>query len=797
MNVSTMRVPRLLILVLLVSLAAGASLSAQQPSITGTVDDGTGVVPDATVSFKDGAGTMRQVTTDNVGKYRIDNLRPGEYQVTAGRDGYATTTRAVMVGKEAQLVDITLQVGGLETSVDVVGTATGGLTNSLVARTNAGSRLDMTALETPASVTTLSGTDIRLRGDLSVNSSVTRAVGVTSTYSIGASGTTVAARGFGGNSVGLVYDGIRSRAQGGSSGVPYDPWTVDRLEVLNGPASVLVGVGGIGGTINVVPRKPSRDWQHTFRVAAASFDTYRLAVDSTGPVSDRVLYRVDVSRQGSSGYIDRGDSNSTVIFGALTFLISPTVKATLTTDWARIEPMNDSTFTPLVNGAPAESLRHQNFSSGDVNVNFVENMTRFEVQWTPRPNITVRNISAMVRGKRLWLQGAANINYRPATGDVIRSAYARYDQDQTQWNNQTEVSIDRPLFGGANNVVFGADGEFVDFTRYVTMWPGQFDVVSLVNPVPGAYPRTNPVITQAQDNDVRRYSAFAEDRWQVSKNLSLVGGLRWDHQNFNRIDLVTPVRTSIERLATPVNWRAGAVYTVARDLNVYGQYSVAVDTTGSICCVTPAQMAFTTARGRQVEAGIKQVIGGGRAEWTLAGYKIIKNDLLIPDPLQVGTLIQVGSQSSAGVEATAAFDLGHGLHIGVNGTVLRPQFDDFFENVGGVRVSRAGNRPTNVPWQSGNVFGTWSFMPNWLAQGTVRFVGDRYIDTANTLVVPSYTVLDASLRRSLTNRMAVDFRVMNIGDAYYGYNFTGNGLGGANWNLGMPRSFEISLTAGF
>ena len=32
----------------------------------------------------------------------------------------------------------------------------------------------MTALETPATVTTLSGTDIRLRGELSVNSAVSR-----------------------------------------------------------------------------------------------------------------------------------------------------------------------------------------------------------------------------------------------------------------------------------------------------------------------------------------------------------------------------------------------------------------------------------------------------------------------------------------------------------------------------------------------------------------------------------------------------------------------------------------------
>ena len=473
----------------------------------------------------------------------------------------------------------------------------------------------------------------------------------------------------------------------------------------------------------------------------------------------------------------------------MTFLISPKVKAIFTTDFGRIEPMNDSTFSPLVNGAPAQSLWRENFSSADVAVNFTESMTRLEFEWSPRPNVTLRNITAAVRGERLWLQGAANINYRPATNDVLRSAYSRYDQDQTQWNNQTEVAVDHKLFGRQNNVVFGADGESVDLTRYVTMWPGQSDVVSLVNPVPGLYPKTTGTITQAQDNVVKRYSAFAENRWRASKALSLVGGIRWDHQDFDRIDLVTPVPTTIERIVTPVNWRGGAVYELAHDMNVRAHGGSGYDR--RICCATAADGFRPRGAGRSGRHETN--IAGGR-QWTVAA---IESSEPSDAGSCVGTLMQVGSQASTGVEATAAVDLGHGVHVAVNGTVLQPRFDDFSENVGGVLVSRVGNTPTNVPSSSGNVFGTWSFMEKWLAQGTVRFVGHRYIDTANTLTVPSYTIIDASLRRSLTKSMAVDFRAMNIGNAYYAYNFTGNGRGGANWNLGMPRSFEISLTAGF
>jgi iron complex outermembrane receptor protein len=567
--------------------------------------------------------------------------------------------------------------------------------------------------------------------------------------------------------------------------------------VLNGPASVLFGIGGIGGSINIVPRRPSRRSEHTVRVAAASYDTYRLAFDSTGPVAgtDRVLYRVDVSRQASNGYIDRGTSESTALSGAIDFVLSPKLKATLINDFAYIEPMNYNGL-PLVNGGAQRSLLEQNYGTSDVDVHFYENSSRLELTWTPSPEIAVRNITSLLRGIRLWKQGPTQLQYRPATADVLRTSFGRFDQGQDQWNNQVEFTWKRKLAGHENTFVAGTDGEWLDFTRYVTNWPGVSDIVSLVNPTPGSYPPVAGTITQAQNNVVHRYSLFSEDRVKMFDRWSLVGGVRWDTQNLNRIDLVG-VPTGLEKRYNPVNWRSGTVVELTKDMNVYAQYSAATDALSNACCITAAQMAYTASRGTQIEAGIKQSIAGGRAEWTVAGYQIVKNDLLIPDPIAFATLIQVGQQSSTGVEVTGSVDFGHGLRVAANGTVLRPRYDDFFEVVSGARISRSGNKPTNVPWQSGNLLAFWSFKQQWLAQRTVRFVGDRYIDNANTLVMPAYTVVDAGIRRSLSSKVALDFRLTNLTDAFYAYNFSSNGLGGGNWNIGQPRSFEVSLTAGF
>ena len=167
-------------------------------------------------------------------------------------------------------------------AVQVAGTMNGSLANSLTPRPRRQST-DLTALDTPATITTLSRVDIDLRGDPDVNAAVTRAVGITSTASIGAANTTVAARGFGDTSVAVS---LRWHPQPGGDRrrrVALRSWTVERIEVLNGPASVLYGIGGIGGSLNIVPRRPSRNAEHTLRVSAGSMNTFKGAMDRPDP----------------------------------------------------------------------------------------------------------------------------------------------------------------------------------------------------------------------------------------------------------------------------------------------------------------------------------------------------------------------------------------------------------------------------------------------------------------------------------------------------------------------------------
>ena len=289
------------------------------------------------------------------GNIRSTACGAGEYQLIVGREGYASATRTVVLTEQSRTVDITLQVGALSTSVDVVGAASGALTNSLTASTNAGSRLDLTALDTPASVTTLSGTDIRLRGDLSVNSSVTRAVGVTSTFSVGGGGNTVAARGFGG-----IVDRVHVRRHPQPGGPRQPRLALRSVDDRSHRGLERAGVGAVRhrrhrrlDQRHPAPPEPPR---RAYGAAGGRRRTTPIGWRSTAPARSPVRNACSIASTSAGR---RPTATSTAasrrarrVSGALDFLISPKLKATLINDFAYIEPMNYNGL-PMINGVGA------------------------------------------------------------------------------------------------------------------------------------------------------------------------------------------------------------------------------------------------------------------------------------------------------------------------------------------------------------------------------------------------------------------------------------------------------------
>ena len=255
-----------------------------------------------------------------------------------------------------------------------------------------GSRLGLTLREQPASIEIIPGEVIRTRGDLTAQEAVTRATGITAAGTPGDGSSALASRGFVGNdSVTQLYDGTRLYVGAATMTFPVDTWLLDRVEVLRGPASVIDGVGAIGGAINYVPRQPLRQARLTdVLFSGGSYNTYQLGANTTGPITDRAAYQIGLIGTKSDGYVDIGDSLRVSMASSLLFDVLPNLTLRLAFDGTRNEPAR-YWGTPLNEGRIDDRLRKRNYNVSDSTIDWNDYWVRLGADWRIAPTVTLRN----------------------------------------------------------------------------------------------------------------------------------------------------------------------------------------------------------------------------------------------------------------------------------------------------------------------------------------------------------------------------------------------------------------------
>ncbi|MCP3394815.1 TonB-dependent siderophore receptor [Bradyrhizobium sp. CCGB12] len=663
-------------------------------------------------------------------------------------------------------------------------------TLNLTGATTAGSRLGLTRLQTPASVEVISAETIAERGQQNIVDAVTQnATGFTASPAPGNGGVSFNTRGFTGlGSVMTLYDGTQLYIGAGTVTFPFDTWSTERIEVLRGPASVLYGAGAVGGAINVVSKLPLWISRNQAEVSLDSNTTRRIAVDSGGPVSENVAYRITASGNMSDGWVDRDNTSNVALHAVVQIKQSEDVTWTLSTDYGDRDPSRYFG-TPLINGRLDESLRFKNYNVSDSHIRYQDSWNQVKTEWQIADGISVQNTLYYLNSKRHW-KDVESYAYNPATGLINRSSYIEIFHDQQQVGNRMDAKFRGHVLGMANEFVAGFDVNSINFTHTNNSPYGGSSSVNPFNFVPGVFNSPNATIP-GYGSVTNQYALFAENRLSVTEQLSLIAGIRQDEPTITRTDYVSPAN-HFEKSFSSTTWRAGAVYTPVKDLAFYGQYATAVDPVGGLISLSSANKSFDLATGRQIEIGVKQSFWGGRGEWTLAGYEIVKNNLLARDPNIPSLTVQVGQQSSRGVEASVGFLLDYGWRIDANTAFLRAKYDDFVQAVGGGSANYAGNVPVNVPQNVSNIWATWAFAPNWSANAGVQIVGRTYADNANTVTRPAYNIVNAGVQWKPDLNTTVSFRIYNLFDEVY----TMSG-GTTQWLLGMPRTAQLAVNVKF
>ncbi|WP_330996210.1 TonB-dependent receptor [Burkholderia stagnalis] len=653
-----------------------------------------------------------------------------------------------------------------------------------------GSRLGLASLDTPASVETVTADAIEARGDRTVLDAVTRATGFTNAAAPGNGGTALSVRGFGGQeSVMTLLDGVRLLPAAGTITFPFDTWSVDRIEVLRGPASVLYGEGAIGGVVNVVPKRPQRTRETTLQAGIGADGAKRVGFDTTGALGPRLSYRFYVSDARANGLAERADTHTTAFGGALKFDVSPRLTLTLDYDYGRQMP---ATYfgVPAPNGVLDSTLRKVNYNVGDATITYYDQWTRLSATYRPAAGVTIDNQFYYLTSNRHW-RNAEAYALDAAAGRVTRGDYLELHHHQRQVGDRLSARVDGQLFGRANRFVVGTEFNQITFEGINNSPYGGESTVNAHGFDPGAFTSPDPTVPQFRTR-TRQAAVFAENRLEVLPRLAWVSGLRYDHIAYHREQAATGA--GFDKHFAHLGWRTGFVYEIAPTLTAYAQYTTGAEGLGSLVTLSASQANFRLATGEQWEAGVKQTLFDGRAYWTFAVYDITKRNLLSTDPFNPALRQQVGRQSSRGVELTGGARLPRGVTVDANVALLRARYDAFDQTVGGVAHSRAGNVPSNVPQQTANLWLGWAFAERWQANAGVRYVGPTYGDDANRVSIPSYTVFDASLRWQATSRTDFALYLRNLANRTYAVT-TSNG--GEQWLLGPSRAAELVATMRF
>lgn len=683
------------------------------------------------------------------------------------------------------------------TDIIVSGVRPGALTQP----SETGSRLGLTPIEMPASVARIDGDTIRARGDLDILSAVTRAPGVTSSANPGNGGTALTMRGFSGQgSVLQLVDGVRLFPVAGTITFPTDPWNVDRIELLSGPASVLYGQGALGGAVNITTRAPDGDrTRFDAEAGYGSQDSRRAAAGVGGPLNEQFSYRIDASYRRSDGYVDRGDSKSLALSGALRFRPSERFSLTLRNDYGKQRPM-EYFGTPLIDGRLVEGNQRRNYNVADASLYYRDNRTTLTAEWTLADGISLTNAAYRLTSKRLF-KNLESYFYNGGTGQIDRMDNLGIVHDQTQYGDQASVRISRPIAGLKNDLVVGFDANLIKLTYSNDFGSDpQEDSVDPFVFAPGLFFDTQGIAPRYRTR-TNEYSVFAEDRLALTDRLSLVAGIRHERDKVQRWNIVYhPDGSTSEVNAFPLGatnrkfrnttWRLGGVYQPTATISLYGQYATGVDPLGTLTTFTTnqAQFVFTNATGDQVEGGIKAVFLDGKGSATLAAYRIVKKRLAFQQT-PTSDILQIGQRSAKGIEASLTLQLTDRFGIDANGTVLDARYDNFV-SAGDIFT---GNTPPNVPEVSANLSLYWTPVDRLRANASLRYVGRTFSDNGNEHRVPGYAVVDAGLSYALTPNLGANLRVYNLFDKHYATTTYNDD----QWILGRPRSIDISVTAHF
>jgi len=524
------------------------------------------------------------------------------------------------------------------------------------------------------------------------------------------------------------YNGVRDSANTAS------------VEVLKGPSSALYGRGEPGGTVNITTKKPLFVPEYTLGLSGGSYSAFRQTADLSGPISDQIAYRLNAAHEKADSYRDTVESERTLVSPSFLWMLGEDTTISYELEYSKQEASFDRGVVAV--GGKLDAVPRSRYF-GDPNDGphvikttgnqvFVQHY--FNDDWSIQTGVSYResSINGISTEVTAFKSGSASI--------VNRQRRTR-DNQALDVSGRFEVLGKVRAAGMQHNLLFGVDAyKFTDNRlqfRVRNVPALEFDIY---NPVYGYTPPAFPATPLTWTHEEQRSkSVYGQDQIDLTAQWKLLLGVRYD--SYDQSVLNRNSSKTVEQSLSATSPRAGLVYQPSKSVSLYATASKSFRPNSG---VSRDFASFPAEKGKSGEVGAKFDSADGKITSTLAIYKISKNNVLTPDPVDPNNFsVAAGEVQSKGVE----FDLGGEIAAG-----LRLSAAYAFTDAKVTQDNNAflvGRQLANVPRQSANLMlvQAFKFGGNSATAGVgLNYIGEREgavapVVAADDFKLPAYTTV--------------------------------------------------------
>ncbi|WP_312481410.1 TonB-dependent siderophore receptor [Stutzerimonas nitrititolerans] len=535
----------------------------------------------------------------------------------------------------------------------------------------------------------------------------------------------------------------------------------DRVEIMRGPSGLFNSTSEMGGIVNMVLKRPTRDFQGSVTGRYGSFDTSYLETDLSGALtsSGNVRGRTVLAQADTNGEVDYNANTAQNFYGALEFDLTDSTMLSL----ALLHQKKD--ITPH-NGYPTDAsgnllnLDRDTFLGADWNhfdgrtTDLISELThRFDNGGFGR--VAVRSSKRDTEFYYAFTGGKTGVD---ALGNIALTSTAR-DLEQDALALDASYSQPFETFGQVSEFVVGTDYKRYDGDYY--SGNPSLGSTNIHSHDPSNVAKPDVVYTQRGKSLEKEFGLYSKLTFRPVERLALIGGARvsWFDGDTSITTLADGTRTGGDvRENAKITPYGGLVFDLDQWHSLYASYSKVfkpqtnVDQDGDV--IDPRE-------GEQYEVGVKGSYFGGALNARLSLFQLTDENRAARDEnnLNGTTYRAIGEARIRGGE------------IEVSGNPLPG-----WELIGGYTYMDTdiikGDANAVFELMPQNQFSLWS---NYELQGGplaglglgTGITGMSHFQTATGIEAPGYAVVDAKLSYPLTPKLTATFDVNNVFDREY------------------------------